>query len=97
VFFSGGTSAPGAFDDATDFARHDVLRAAQARPGLFGRTAVWLDAGTADPFRPALRRLAAALRVPLHGWSGGHDGAYWSAHMPAYLRFYAGALERCSR
>jgi S-formylglutathione hydrolase FrmB len=98
IFFSGATSAPGAFDDAADFARHDLLALARrrGRVGLFGpKTKVWLDSGLSDPFRPALRRLAAALHVPLHGAPGGHEGSYWSAHMPMYLRFYARALARC--
>ena len=97
IFFSGPTSAPGAFDDGADFARHDLLALARRRGrALFGsRTKIWLDAGASDPFRPALRQLAAALHVPLHGWPGGHEGSYWSAHMPAYLRFYARALADC--
>jgi enterochelin esterase-like enzyme len=91
-----GETAPGAFDDATDFARHDVIRAARRNPALFGRTPVWIDAGSADPFQPGDRALDAALPgVRLHTWPGGHDGAYWRAHYGAYLRFYAAALARC--
>jgi S-formylglutathione hydrolase FrmB len=89
-----GDTAPGAFDDAADFRRHDVIAA--ARRGAFGRMPVWLDAGSADPFRPGDGAFDAALRrTRMHTWPGGHDGAYWSAHMGAYLRFYARELGRC--
>ena len=30
-----------------------------------------------------------------HSWPGGHDGAYWNRHWPAYQRFYANALAHC--
>ena len=42
---TGGETAPGAFDDADDFARHDVIGAARANPDAFGDTRLWLDAG----------------------------------------------------
>ena len=90
----GGETAPGAFDDAEDFARHDVIRA--ARSGMtFGHGPVWLDTGASDPFLGADRELAHALHVPLHVWPGGHNDAYWRAHVAQYLRFYATALARC--
>jgi S-formylglutathione hydrolase FrmB len=91
-------SAPGAFDDAEDFARNDVFAAARA--GRLDRLPVWLDGGSDDPFRTADADLASLLRsrgvhVVHDVWPGGHDSAYWSAHMPAYLRWYAAALARC--
>jgi poly(3-hydroxybutyrate) depolymerase len=92
---SGGATAPGAFDDAGDFSRHDVIAAARKNPRLYGDTPVWLDGGTDDPFRPADNDLARALRVRYHTWPGGHEHSYWSAHMPAYLGFYARALTGC--
>jgi S-formylglutathione hydrolase FrmB len=89
-----GEIAPGAFDDAADFGRHDVIAA--ARRAAFRRMPVWLDAGSADPFRSGDRTFDAALRrTRLRTWPGGHDGAYWNAHMGAYLRFYARELGRC--
>ena len=83
-----GDTVPGAFDDAADFARHDLI-AHQARYGM----PVWLDVGTHDPFRAANIAFVRKLHgtVTLHVWPGGHDGAYWRAHVKAYLRFYAGA------
>src|SRR5436190_600140 len=91
-----GETAPGAFDDAADFARHDVLGAVRRHPNLYAGTPVWLDAGSADPFQPgdrALDRASRALR--LRTYPGAHEGAYWRAHYAAYLRFYASALSRC--
>ena len=99
LWVSGGESAAGAFDDAADFARHDVI--AVARTGtLAGSMPVWIDVGTQDPFRSADTLLAGVLRAhgqPLafHVWPGGHDGAYWNSHWASYLTFYATALARC--
>jgi poly(3-hydroxybutyrate) depolymerase len=94
---TGGETAPGAFDDAEDFARHDVIGAARANPDAFGDGRLWLDAGEEDPFRPGDDAMAAALgdRVTAKTWPGGHDGGYWNEHWPDYARFYARALARC--
>jgi S-formylglutathione hydrolase FrmB len=99
---SAGLSAPGAFDSAADFARHDVIAAARTWPRPFKTQSVWLDAGSRDPFRPGHEAFARALRAarsPLTRmtWPGGHDQAYWNRHWSAYLRFYATALRACRR
>ncbi|MBI4897551.1 MAG: hypothetical protein HY827_04200 [Actinobacteria bacterium] len=96
----GGESAAGAFDDAADFARHDVIGAARSDPDLFGDTKVWLDAGDADPFQPGVTALRTALRssnadLTFHTWPGAHEVSYTDAHYRAYLRFYAHALATC--
>ena len=101
LWVSGGESAPGAFDDAEDFARHDVIAAAAAGDPYRGM-AVWLDAGTLDPFLSADTTLANDLRahgqaVQFHSWPGSHEIAYWDSHWGDYLRFYAGALAACHR
>ncbi len=93
---TGGETAPGAFDDAEDFARHDVVASARR----LTRRPVWLDAGTSDPFLPGDDAFAASLRAAgahasVHRWPGGHNGDYWNAHWGDYLRFYARALRRC--
>jgi S-formylglutathione hydrolase FrmB len=95
----GADTAPGAFDDARDFARHDVIAAASTTTA-YRAVPLWLDVGSADPFRAADTRLATVLRrrgaqVEFHVWPGGHDGAYWRAHVGRYLGFYAAALARC--
>jgi S-formylglutathione hydrolase FrmB len=91
-----GASAPGAFDDAEDFARHDVVGLAQERGRRpWRRAALWLDSGDRDPFLAADKAFAAALGMRLRVSPGGHDGAYWRRHYRDYLRFYARALARC--
>jgi S-formylglutathione hydrolase FrmB len=93
---TGGETAPGAFDGARDFARHDVIGSARRNPRLLSGTPVWLDAGRSDPFLPgdrALDRASASIR--LRTYRGAHEGAYWRSHWGAYLRFYAASLERC--
>jgi S-formylglutathione hydrolase FrmB len=88
----GGNTPSGAFDDAQDFADHDLLRSAKAR--VLYRVPVWIDVGRADPFFDAdvtlareLRARGARVHLVLHG--GGHGG--WSGRMGEYLSFYASA------
>jgi S-formylglutathione hydrolase FrmB len=93
-------TAPGAFDDGSDFARHDVVGAARRSSHLYGNARVWLDGGLDDPFRTADEDLAAALHTPqgavtMHHWPGAHDFGYWDAHVARYLAFYANALAAC--
>jgi S-formylglutathione hydrolase FrmB len=92
---TGGETAAGAFDDAEDFARHDVIGAAEANPNLFGDAQVWLDAGDEDPFDPGVDALAEALDLEAKRWPGGHEDSYWNSHWPAYARFYTRALAHC--
>jgi enterochelin esterase-like enzyme len=87
-------TAPGAFDDAADFRRNDLLAAAKQQ-ALYG-SRVWIDAGANDPFRAADAVFAHRLQAQdeqlvFHVWPGGHDTAYWRAHVAQYLRFYADA------
>jgi S-formylglutathione hydrolase FrmB len=100
LWTTGGETAPGAFDDAEDFARHDVIATAEANPGAFGGTRLWIDRGDGDPFQPGIRAFTVALRdngvpVSAHTWPGSHEGDYWSEHWPQYARFYARALVDC--
>jgi enterochelin esterase-like enzyme len=101
LWFAGADTAPGAFDDAEDFAHHDVIAAARTS-SPYGAIPIWLDVGTEDPFHAADVALAAELRadradVQLHVWPGGHEGSYWASHWSSYLAFYASALARCRR
>jgi S-formylglutathione hydrolase FrmB len=96
LWLRAGDTAPGAFDDAADFARNDVVGLARSRGRApWGRARLWLDGGTADPFRAGGDALAAALGIRIHHPAGGHDGHYWRAHYARYLRFYAAALAAC--
>lgn len=98
LWSSGAESAPGAFDDAADYARHDVIAAARARGAAPWKGAeLWLDTGSEDPFREADQAFADVLGIPLRVWPGGHEGAYWGEHYDEYLRFYARALRDCER
>lgn len=98
-----GETAPGAFDDAQDFAAHDVIATATTPAGEAALAAqpLWLDAGESDPFLPGDRALVAALHgagdptVRLDTRPGGHDDGYWSSRWKDYLSFYATALARC--
>ncbi len=100
LWLEGGDSAPGAFDDAEDFERHDVIGSVQADPGAFGEIPIWNDAGDDDPFLISDVRLVEALEtggadLTSHIWPGGHDDSYWDRHWNAYLHFYARALAHC--
>jgi enterochelin esterase-like enzyme len=92
LWYRGADTPAGAFDDAEDFARNDLIRL--ARSGSLYKTPVWIDVGRDDPFLQAdtslaheLRSHGARLHFAVH--SGGHSG--WSGRMPEYLRFYASA------
>ena len=85
-------SSAGAFDDAADFARHDLLSLASAK--RLYRIPLYLDVGRADGLLYTDTAFADAARA--HGTKitfrlvpGGHSG--WAARMPAYLRWYASA------
>jgi S-formylglutathione hydrolase FrmB len=100
LWVSAGQTAPGAFDDAADYARNNVFTA--ARRGAFDHLPVWIDGGASDPFRAADAAFVRLLRqrgvaVTYHVWPGGHTASYWNSHMGAYLRFYASALTICRR
>jgi enterochelin esterase-like enzyme len=86
LWFHAGDTASGAFDDAADWARHDLI----GHPPHYNAP-VWIDVGTDDPFHDADVALAREIHARLHVWPGGHDGSYWRAHMAQYLRFYADA------
>ena len=93
-------TARGAFDDARDFRRHDVVGYARDDRRAFAREKLWIDVGRDDPFRRADTALVRALNKRNRDvtWSlfpGGHGGTYFRAHVAEYLRFYARALERC--
>jgi S-formylglutathione hydrolase FrmB len=100
---SGAETAPGAFDDAEDFDRNNVIGAAASNPAPFTSQPVWIDAGAQDPFQPGDQAFADELRndgadaTIKFDRPGGHDSDYWNAHWSEYLRFYAAALAKCRR
>lgn len=91
IFPDAASTAEGAFDDAEDFERHDLLQRAEQIPA-----GAWVDIGDEDPFAAATRTLVERMRSPrFHPWNGGHDGDYWHAHTDEYIRFYARELVDC--
>jgi enterochelin esterase-like enzyme len=90
VWTSAGATAPGAFDDAEDYHRHDLF----TRPDAWRGIAVRLDCGLQDPFVAGNRALARRIRpAPATGFGpGGHTTAYWRATAPAQLRAVGAAL-----
>jgi enterochelin esterase-like enzyme len=92
----------GAFDDAADFAKNDVIGAAVKRSNPYPGARLWLDVGSEDAFRSADTTFAQVLRakgrkVDFHIWPGGHESGYWDRHWRSYLDFYANALASCHR
>lgn len=96
-----GETADGAFDNADDFDRNDVISIAAATdPGPYAGLRTWLDAGDDDPFLPGVEALEQALRAGgaqpvVKRSSGGHDSGYWNGNWAEYFAFYAHALNVC--
>jgi S-formylglutathione hydrolase FrmB len=98
LWASADETAEGAFDDAEDFAAHDVVAAAST--GAFNNQPIWLDSGDEDPFLPGDEAFVAGLEstgadVHESHAPGGHTSSYWDARWDDYLRFYAKALASC--
>lgn len=96
VFGSEAEDIGGAFDNETDFTRHDLIRIAREQSPY--DSPVWIDIGNRDQLRPGAEELAHELKadgtdVSFHVWPGAHTGRYWDAHFADYLRFYADACE----
>ena len=79
-----------AFDDAADFAKHDVIAHADRLSGVNLR----IDCGKQDPFYGYVTYLTAALPEPAAGGfgKGGHDHEYASRMAPAEAEFIGRAL-----
>jgi enterochelin esterase-like enzyme len=77
-------TAPGAFDGAADFARHDVLGHLDRLHGVPLR----VGCGRSDPFVATNRALAAAVPAAERSFPrGGHDTGCWNLLRPGDLRF----------
>jgi enterochelin esterase-like enzyme len=79
-----------AFDNAADFAAHDVIAHADRLRGLQVR----INCGTSDPFYCYVTHLTEALAGHWSGGygKGGHDYQYWDTLAPAQVRFLGRAL-----
>lgn len=80
-----GDTAPGAFDDAGDYARNNVFASRSRLAGIPLRVAI----GMSDPFYVATKAFVAGLTPrPTTDFSiGGHTLAFWRHSAPAQLRF----------
>jgi enterochelin esterase-like enzyme len=72
-----------------------TVPAVEALPAALASWAgrIWLDVGTSDVLELGVAQLAHRLErfragSQLHLWDGGHDRAYWGAHVADYLAFY---------
>jgi S-formylglutathione hydrolase FrmB len=93
---TGGETPAGAFDDAEDFERNDVIALVRRDPHLYRGARIWIDVGTDDPFRSADTELARLLpQARFHLWRGGHEISWLDDHAVEILRFYANALRDC--
>jgi poly(3-hydroxybutyrate) depolymerase len=63
LWFEPGETAPGAFENAADFERNDVVRKVQEDPEAFGSARIWVDYGTEDSFQPYDEGFVAALKA----------------------------------
>jgi len=85
LWTTAGSTAPGAFDDAADYARNDVF----AGRSRLARIPVRIAIGTSDPFYAATRTFVAGLSPrPVTDFSpGGHDLASWRHSAPSQIAF----------
>lgn len=83
-------TAPGAYDDAADFARVSVMGRQRELDGI----AVRVDCGKGDPFYATSRDYVDGFAVPPAGGFqlGDHDSGYWRRIAPPVLAFLGGAL-----
>ena len=100
IWESASETAEGAFDDAADFDRNDIIEAAKLTPSPYRGTRLWIDAGDEDPFLGGDQAFEDALRAGgldpiVRNGPGGHDSEYWNGNWREYLGFYARALNHC--
>jgi enterochelin esterase-like enzyme len=82
--------------EGAEFAARDPVSLASTAPGL-EQLQIWIDIGEEDPWYSRALELHEALVArgidhEFHVWPGGHDGEYWTSHIPDYLRYYSYAL-----
>ena len=91
------SDAPTFLGFGPEFAARDPLSLIKAKPDLAKQYTWWIDFGSQDPWRAPATAVHDALnsmgiKDQFHVFEGGHELAYWAAHVEEYLRFYAGAL-----
>ena len=91
------SDAPTYLGFGAEFAARDPLALIKAKPDIAKQYTWWIDTGSQDPWRAQAQAIHDALgslgiKDQFHIFEGGHELAYWNAHLEDYLRFYAGAL-----
>ncbi len=90
-------TAPLFFGDEAYFDAHDPVHLYQEHPEIARTLKIWMDVGSTDNWMPSVSAFqqqlqAAGIPDQWHTSDGGHDGIYWSSHVPDYLQFYSSAL-----
>jgi enterochelin esterase-like enzyme len=90
-------SIPSYFGSASEFAKRDPMQIVSTRGPGSCSFALWIDIGQADPWVRLAEQFESELvdlgvRHQWHLWAGDHSGAYWTAHLEDYLRFYDASL-----
>jgi enterochelin esterase-like enzyme len=85
------------FGDRAYYQAHDPVSIIAKDPGRARDLSIWIDIGSSDPWlaRAALLHDQMAVKGLAHSWQvwlGGHDSAYWSAHLADYLSHYGSAF-----
>jgi enterochelin esterase-like enzyme len=91
------SDAPTYLGFGAEFAARDPLSLIKAKPDTAKQYTWWIDTGTQDPWKAQAQQIhdalaALGIKDQFHLYEGGHELAYWTAHMEDYLRYYAGAL-----
>lgn len=87
---------PDFFGDEAWFERFDPASLLSQSTGA-ARILTWIDVGNDDQWRAPAEQLRDAFLadqapVDFHVLEGEHQGWYWRAYLPEYLRFYSEAL-----
>jgi enterochelin esterase-like enzyme len=84
------------YGTGSDFMQREPMDLATLAPDIEALK-IWIDVGEEDPWleRDEVLHDRLVERGIAHNWmvlTGGHDGDYWTQHLPAYLHFYDSVL-----
>lgn len=90
-------TAPPFYGSQDYFNAHDPMYLYKAHPEIARTLKLYIDVGQQDAWMPAANSFQAVLQAggvayEWHLFPGGHEGTYWSTHVPDYLLFYSSAL-----
>jgi enterochelin esterase-like enzyme len=85
------------FGDRAYFRTKDPVQLFEDNESRAQRFDIWIDIGRSDRWFEAAQAfhselLTEGIAHEWHAWDGGHDTAYWAAHVADYLRFYSLSL-----